>query len=379
MRVNVLGTTLNFGYHLTRWMRDYEIDAHCYAFDNQFARDRVEWELKDGKALDGWYHRKSFHPIRRPLYPYPQLVRELGQCDVLLTSGGYEPILAHRAGKPHVIWSLGGELESLPFATTNIHARLCALAQRRAIRSAARVVYSMVFQQQSSIQRLGLRRTKFLPVPMDPDAYQPLPVAQALAEAPPHFQDADLVVFAPARHQIDPQRYHYKGNEQLARGFAEFRRAWAGRARLIMVQNGEYEVTQRLVDSLELNDCVSIEPMFRRDTLRVIYSLPNVVVADQFNRQAGLGFAGLETLFHGQTLITSWDVTRHADVYSEPAPILNARNAVEITWQLFEAVRLGIEGRRQLGVRARKWVASYHNRNTIIPQLVTILQEAKRA
>jgi glycosyltransferase involved in cell wall biosynthesis len=374
MRVNVLGATLNFGYHLTRWMREYGVDARCYAFDNQFARDRIEWEANRDKAIDSWYHFKPSQPIRRPLYPYPKLLRELGACDVLLTTGGYEPILAHRTGKPHAIWSLGGELESLPFATASMHARACAFVQKRAICSANSVIYSMVFQRESSIQKLGLTRTRFLPIPMGPQLYQQMPLAQALAMTPPLFRDADLVVFAPARHQIDPRRYHYKGNEQLVRGFAEFRRAWTGRARLVMVQNGEFEVTQRLVNSLGLEDSISIEPMYNRETLRAIYSMPNVVVADQFNREAGFGFAGLETLFHSQVLITSWDIARHADVYAEPAPILGARNATEITARLDEAVKLGVEGRKQLGHRAREWVVRYHRYDVIIPQLVAILR-----
>ncbi len=377
MRVNVVGGTLGFGLKLAAWLRDLGIESQCYAFDNGFQRDMPAWELGAGSALPAWFHFRSGEPVGRPLWPRPALTRELADCDVLLASGGYEPIFAARTGRPYIIWSLGGDLEALPFSSASLHSRLCARAQRQAIRKADLVIYSMLFQEQRSLRALGLTKTRFVPIPMDPEQFGPLPQSDAQDAAPVAFRDADLVVFGPARHQIDPNRYHYKGNEQLLLGFAEFRRSWSGATRLVMVRNGEYQTTQQLIDQLGLADCVSIEPMYDRTTMRAILSLPNVVVADQFNSLAGLGFTGLETLFSGRILITSWDRAGHSRVYSEPAPLLAASNAHEIAVQLRKVAMMSTEERQAFSERARSWAIRFHGQRTIMPQVVAMLENAQ--
>jgi glycosyltransferase involved in cell wall biosynthesis len=374
VRVNVVSTMLNFGYKLAMWMREDGVDAHCYAFDNGFARDSFEWENGEAEP-PSWYHSYSGSVGTRPLWPRPALTQELRKCDVLLAAGGYEPILAHRTGKPYIVWSVGNDLDYLPFSRDSLHARACAHFQARALKECDRLIYSMLFQRQSSIAKLGLTDVEFLPAPMDPRKYKRMSLPEARLLAPAVFKNADFVVFAPARHQIDSARYHYKGNERIVDAFAAFKRASPGHVRLVMVKNGEYQRTEAYARAAGLSEeDVIFEPLYPRDQMRAVMSLPNVIVADQFNDWQALGFIGLETLLHEQILVTSFNRDAHASVYAETPPVLSASTVDEICARFVEAARMTPEQRAQCGARGRAWAECFHGVHAVIPRLVANLE-----
>ena len=377
MKINIVGNVVNFGYNLGKWLNDKGYKIDFFLFDAGFQRDLPEWE-KDYGLTEIPITRFSARVVHRPLFPWMEVINKIGKCDVIISIGGYETILASRTGTPHIFWSMGNDLEKVPFSTQNIHARLCALVLRRALKRCKYIVYSMAFQKLTSIPRLRIKNTVFLPVPWDCQIYKKIELGQALRCIPFDFNSYELIVFAPARHEIDPRRYHYKGNEQIVLGFKEFFKKFSGKACLVFTRYGDYIATGKLVEYLNLREKVFFIDMLNKEDLRAMYSLPNIVVCDQFlpYPMTSPGFISIEALLCEVPLITTWDTEILDMVYDNQPPVFHARNAADICNRLLEVSKFSCEQRRENGLIGRNWVVVNHSKDSILPRFEALMKDA---
>ena len=379
MKINIVGNVVNIGYSLSKWLRADGYKVELYVFDTRFKRDLPAWE-RDSRGTPEWVVYLPGSVVQRPLFPWPRVINQMRRCDLVISIGSYETILAARTGRPHVLWSMGAELDSTSFGTSSIHARLCACVLRRALHRCYYIISSMPFQLLDSIPKLGLTNTLSLPIPWDTCLYSRLPVDLAWQLVPAQLRDYALVIFAPAYHQIDPNRYHYKGNEKLVYAFREFLQFYQGRTCLIFTSYGEFDRTWNLVEELGLVNNVFLMDILDKQMMRAMYSLPNVIVCDQFPKYpiSGAGFVGIETLLCEGILITAWDHDILQALYDQRAPVLHAREIFDIASRLQQVSVLSPEQRRHLGQLGRAWAIAHHAKENIIPSFKSILEQVAR-
>jgi hypothetical protein len=132
-----------------------------------------------------------------------------------------------------------------------------------------------------------------------------------------------------------------------------------------------------------------------KDQMRGFYSLPNVVVVDQFWHdewqqrfpadsplpRIGFGSGSIEALSAKRPLITVF--------FDQPfyggatPPVLYAFREDEIYTRIVESIEMGDEGRREMGERGHAFVMKYHDWRTTIDayteQLVAVLDARRKA
>ena len=376
MKINIIGNVVNFGYNLAKFLEEDGHEVKLFLFDKGFERDLPQWE-HDSVAMPSWVVKHPGRVANRPLFPWFRIIRGMRQCDVVISTGAYETILAARTGRPHIFWSMGGDLDTTPFSTANIHVRFCSFLLRNIFRRCRYVVYSMPFQALTSIQRLHLINAVLLPVPWDTDLYKKLPAEEAWNLLPLDLKPYDLIVFAPARHQIDPTRYHYKGNEQILFAFRDFATQYQGKACLVFTRHGEFWHTEKLAKDLNINNSVVFIDMLNKQALKALCSLPQTVVCDQFPQypRSGLGFIGTETLLCEGVLITAWDHDILGKIYDAQPPVFYARETSEIKNRIVQVSRLSKEQREVLGKTGREWAIRYHSKEIVMPRFESLLRK----
>ena len=408
MRVNVFGGVLAYDYLLTGWLRARGVDAHYYFNIKHTEADYPWWEDRsfDRAAMPEWCH---FYPFRLP-YRFTQRLPRAGRefirdfnrdADVLLVVGD-GLFLAQYYEHPYVLWSCGFDVEwAVPsnISWRNMLNRLRgrpgsvrlqrALNQRHVqtqLQSAALIMTVMDFQIPTFLAWAGITApTVAVPMPYDCDRYQPVP-DQSLAG---RYAGVDCVFLLPTRHSYGSGTSNDKGADKVIRAYAEARGTIAASTRLILVEKGE-----RLADSRAAVAALGLAPHvdwvreLTKDELKRWYSLPNVVVLDQFPNEdtlppafhaalrarGGRGSIFAEAMCMGCPLISNVGTEWIAE--ARPPLVWNACFEPEIADAMRAAAALEAGERRRGGAANREWARQHIDWPVVMDRYIALLQQA---
>ena len=302
MRIHLFGAVLAFDYMLAGWLRQRGIDAHYFY---NFKRNEADYPWWEDAAFDRehppeWCH---FHPFRVPyLYNAPlatagrAFVRDINRDADLIFAVGDGAFLAHHYTRPYTVWSCGFEVEEAvpsPIRWGALAGRLAGRREpvglqralngghvRRMLRNADSVISVMEFQVPTYLKWAGVTdNVQVLPMLYDCTRYRPMPDADLIRR----YAADDVVFFLPTRHSYGTWSTNDKGADKVIAAFARLVRGGASRARLVLIEKGERVAESRAaVAASGIEGQVEWLPPMPKATLKSYYSLPNVVVLDQF-------------------------------------------------------------------------------------------------
>jgi glycosyltransferase involved in cell wall biosynthesis len=392
MKIFLYGNVLNNAYNLTRFLRQHGYDAEMFLDDTAPSSQNYPW-WEHGSlapdALPSWihYHRVTLADFTFRRRRFREMARQFSACDVALVSH-WGPILAEAADVPCMFFSYGGDL-LVAHSRREVHEMgrrllrrnkpglrqfLVGLRQRKALQRHVSVIgIAMGYQIDNYMRPLGLL-PKMVKVRLawDIDEYLPRPDSALVAK----YEQFEIVYFMLARHSWLSVWNDLKGNDKFIRAFARFVKGRKANVRLVMISKGpDVGASRRLVTKLGIDDAVEWVTEMPKDHLRRYYSLPNVVVVDQFwddrwrerypmdvTPRIGFGSGSIEALCAKRPLITAFFEQEFYE--GDTPPILSAFTEDEILVQLNRSLDLGAAGRRSLGERGHEFVRKYHDWRT---------------
>lgn len=392
MKIFLYGNVLNNAYNLTRFLRRQGFDAEMFLDDTAPASQNYPWwehRTLTPNTLPHWihYHRVTQADFIFKRRRFRDMARQFAACDVALVCH-WGPILAEEANVRCMFFSYGGDLlvahssreafemvqRVLRGNKPGIRQFLVGLRQRRALkRHVSAIGIAMGYQIDNYMRPLGLL-PKMLRIRLawDVDEYLPRPDPELVAR----YAQYEVVYFMLARHSWRSVWNDLKGNDKFIRAYARFLGRSGAKVKLVMIDKGtDVSASKRLVDQLGIGGAVEWVAEMPKDLLRQYYSLPNVVVVDQFwhdqwrdrypldvTPRIGFGSGAIEALCAKRPLLTVFFEQEFYD--GETPPILAAFTEDEILTQLHRSIELGTEGRRDLGERGHAFVRQYHDWRT---------------
>ncbi len=393
MKVACIGNTNNNFFSLVRYLRDRGIGAELLLLDNEAdhfhpSADTFDVDFQNYTRAVAW---GSAYPLHR--VPHQQIRADLKPYDALIGCST-APAAAHFAGlRLDVEAPFGGDIYAWPFFrwTRPRHQwaalRFC-LAQRAGIRAARHIVIGPTNPETEAIlDRLGYRgRRHRFGIPM---VYTPLYHPERIrvwydrSRWYPGFRavrDAyDLVVFHHARHvwKHAPDRFSWKGNDRLLRGFATFLRRTSGvRAALITFEYGsDIEASKQLARELGVAEHVHWFPRMPRKEIMVGLSLADVATGEFHHSWLICG-----TVYEGLALAKPLLHYREDGLYDgdfpELYPLFSVRSEEAIAGALSECHQHP-DTRRAMGERGRVWFQR-HAVDTAVDGYVGLLERLGR-
>lgn len=295
------------------------------------------------------------------IYPTRKWFQQWFKGYDLIQAYATEPIhaLLFATGQPYVAFE-HGTMREIPFEDSTT-GRLLTLAYRKANK-----VFITNPDVLTAAQRLGLTNFQFIPHPVDETKYRPLPTA--LRSHLVNRHQADLILFAPSRHN-----WALKGNDLLLKAFARFRQTTRRSAVLIQCEWGQ-EVAQskQLIEALGLTACVLWVPPLNKMKLIDYYNAADVVL-DQFTIGT-FGTVTPEAMACGKPVVLHFDRGMHEWCYAEMPPVASARTEGEIHERLVELC--GDPGyRNTLGQASREWIVKHHGWEFVADRQITVYRE----
>jgi glycosyltransferase involved in cell wall biosynthesis len=142
----------------------------------------------------------------------------------------------------------------------------------------------MEFQIPTFLRSLGLTPiAKHLPMLYDCTRYTRCPDPALNAR----YANESIVFFLPTRHTYGFHDVSDKGADKAIEAFARLVKEDAAlRARLILVEKGEQvDRSRAMIRDLDIGSYVDWVPHLSKELMRHYYSMPNVVVLDQFQNE----------------------------------------------------------------------------------------------
>lgn len=378
MKVACIGNMNNNLFSLTRYLRDEGIDAELLLFGDEqshfhpsadsFTREYESFvQQLTWSALPSGFAGISLKEIENTLNTYDFIIG----C-------GAAPAFLNRIGRPlDMFIPYGSDLYRIPFFQLSgvpwkkIH-RYYALArnQRKGIQETRYVSLDATnedFEEVLTSLHINGSRLKvacpFLYVPQYSDEDFLVHMRRS-----PHYesfksirQKHDLVVFHQSRHEWSSpnNRWTYKRNDKLIRGFAQFvSEAKGSNPCLIMFEYGtDVQASKQLVADLKLESHVRWFPqMPRKDIIVGIHH--SDIGAGEFN-MSWLSYGVIyEIMAMGKPVMHFRDDSLYSESYPELYPMAHAREAEEIRDVLLDIVKRPAYY-RQLGEDGKRWFMKY--------------------
>jgi glycosyltransferase involved in cell wall biosynthesis len=404
MRVHFLGNVVNNHYVLVKAMRRHGIDARLFYEGDGLKQNRPESE-DPGVAVErpDWLRpfRRQFQPWQQRDRVSPELLREIGQCDIL-HAHGVELVWAARTGKPFVWHPFGVDLsawttynaDSLmrwrpwPPLPTPPHFLLPPRMRDAARRASAIAIgwHNNVWRRGYRVLRdLGLeRRVVRAHLGIDVEKFAPADKEAALAQLLPGRIIERPVIFHPTRQMFrNPgSRRGYKANDRLYRALARLAREGA-KFTLILVDRGVLDDAEakRMLGALGIADrTIWVDEMPRHRLIPWYHAAD--ITAESFYSGA-IGSVPLESmacgtsvLMHLQREVSPEDQGIFYDpkgLYPVLPPLIEASTEDEI----YRALRdnLAAPSRlAQIGRAGRDWVVTYSSADAVARRFESIYE-----
>lgn len=410
MRVHVFGGVLAYDYLLAGWLRACGVDAHYFFNIKRVEADYPWWEddTFDRDSMPEWCH---YYPFRVP-YRYASGLDEAGRRFVADFNSGPDVqlvvgeglFLAQHYKHPYLLWSCGLDIEaavpapiSLRGAITRALGGPAPVGLQRALnrshvrerlRGASGILTVMDFQVSTYLAWAGVATPAHsVPMPYDCARYAPVTDPDIVAR----YAGAECLFFLPTRHSYGSGSTNDKGADKVIRAFASVIAQLPATARLVMVEKGERLAESRqAVSDLGIASRVDWIPELRKSDLKRWYSLPGVVVLDQFPnedtmdsrlhgallRRGGRGSIFAEAMCVGAALITNAGTEWMREL--RPPMVWNACAEPEIAAALLAAAQLSREARIEGGAANRRWAEAEIHWPNVMPRYISLLESAIR-
>jgi glycosyltransferase involved in cell wall biosynthesis len=427
MKILHVGNIANNAYNNAKFLRRKGVDADVLCYDYMHIMAQPEWE---DAAFEG--QPDEFHPdwgsldlqgfarpswfIQADLSPVPRLRRQLFKGQFRLERWLYKlPGLwlgvwskylhCHRVAShpsPHFLdiwstyakrkrfeeWFAGYDLIQA-YATEPIHAWMFAperpyvafehgtmrdipfenSARGRLLTLAYRQAGKVIITNPDVIgaaRRLGLKNFLFIPHPVDEIKYRPRPTP--LRAALRDRYQADLILFAPSRHN-----WALKGNDLLLRAFARLCKTVAQRPLLILCDWGqEMARSRQLIEELGIQARVAWIPPLSKMKLIDYYNASDVIL-DQFTIGT-FGTVTPEAMACAKPVVLHFDRQVHEWCYAEMPPVVTARTEEEIFTRLMELIEDPAR-RAAIGQASREWIVKYHGWELVADRQIAVYRE----
>ena len=404
MRVHFLANVVNNHYVLVKAMRRHGVDARLFYPGDGLYQDRPESEDPDvGVSRPEWLrpYARQFQLWQQRDRVSPELLREIGECDIL-HAHGVEIVWAARTGKPFVWHPFGVDLSAWTTYNADLLVRWrpwpplptpphFLLPPR--MRWAAQRASAIALGWHNNIWRRGYRVLRDLGIAdrvvrihlgIDADKFVPGEKDAALARLLPGRPIERPVIFHPTRQLFrNPKsKRGYKANDRLYRALARLAREGA-RFTLVLVDRGILDdgEAKRMIGALGIADrTVWVEEMPRH---RLIPWYQAADIAAESFYTGAIGSVPLESmacgtpvLMHVQTEPSPEDEGIFYDpknLYPVLPPIMQASTEDEIYRALRENVG-SPERLAELGRAAREWIMTYSSADVVARKFESVYE-----
>lgn len=313
-------------------------------------------DLSFGDVLAGfqlaWLHRLLLNRPLGPLFRAYDVVQAYATHPILtLVSAPDHPYIAFEHGT----------LREIPFENTP-RGRMMSISYRLA----QKVIVTNP-DVISTVRKLGLDNFVFIPHPIDEEKYAP---GDSSLRAELNAGGSRLILVAPARHDWDE-----KGNDRMLHAFAGFLRSGHEAAVLVLSSWGkEVARSKALIRELGCERNVHWLPPLTKQRLIDAYRAADIVL-DQF-LIGGFGAIAPEALSVGRPVVMAFEPGIHEWCFPVLPPIVSARAADEITFQL-RRLADDDEERKRLGRAGRAWIERHHGWRLVTGRQLAVYDEIR--
>jgi len=373
MKIYLYGNNANMAFNFCRFLRRMNIEAYVYVDSFPLAKsDLPEWELPQ-ESRSEWvrYVDVSVKNLLRLRKRERRFLEELKECD-LIHSFGEASMLTQFTNKPYLHWTYGYDLDNIPFKSGSLKHIILAAIQRKALREAGLVIYSMPHQREL-VERLRLSNSLYFPfIPIDTERY-----ARVRGDTKEDIRkeyNCDFLFAHLARQEWvrnEPGQQN-KGNDKLFRAFARLVKSDRVNAVMLIAEKGRDVLeSKRLIAELGIESNVEWIPALSKDKLIRFLNAVDIVF-DQFNA----GSAGLLVLESMSMEIPTFIYfsKEYTSFFEEPPPVINVFTEEDIYNKIIELCKNKEKG-IQIGSLAREWVKKYFNWDIVTKQFIKFYGE----
>lgn len=397
MKVACIGNMNNMMFTLCRYLRDKDIDAHLFLFDDEAAHF-----LPQADSYDEEYKKYTIAlPVgKNNLYSYnlKELSAIFEDCDFYIGTDIAPALLALLGKKINVFIPHGSDIYSYPFpekpgaAINKIwwcrEIYFVGLIQKIGIENADTILFPKEYDEYFPFKH-KLKCTGNYYDTSGPMLYSPQYIGlNSLQEVTKlryydHFkklrEQYDLIVFSHSRQNgmdlPDHQKVHEKGNDILINGFANFiSKNKKIESCLVLFEYGmDVNAAKQLVAKLGIDKQVVWMPKMERKEIMIGILNTDIACGEFKNSWLTCGVVN-ETLVLGKPLLHYRDDKLVSDNYPELYPVLNARSEEEIYNQLVNYIenKITVIDESKKGV---EWIEKY----TVCKPLEIVLEKIKNS
>ncbi len=373
MKIHLYGNNANMAFNFCRFLRRLNIEACVYVDSFPLVRsDLPEWELPQ-ESRSEWvrYVDVSVKGLLRLRKKERTFLSELKECD-LIHSFGEASMLTQFANRPYLHWTYGYDLDNIPFKNGSPKHIILAGIQRKALKKAGLVIYSMPHQRES-VEKLRLTNALYFPfIPIETERYRK--VDEGSVENIRKKYNCDFLFAHLARQEWvrnEPGQQN-KGNDKLFRAFARFVKSDKVNAIMLVAEKGRDVLeSKRLITELGIEANVEWIPSLPKDELIRLLSAVDIVF-DQFNA----GSAGLLVLESMSMEIPTFIYfsREYTSFFKEPPPVINVFTEEEIYNKIIELCKNKERG-AHIGHLEREWVKKYFNWDIVTKQFIRCYED----
>ena len=393
LKIAMYGNVCNNLYALARALNSQpDIEAHLYLDQNgQFQFNPANEDSSLRQRRPRWIHESvewnPFLTFKRLNFKF---VKELEAYDIVILSD-FGVMLASLLRRPRVVFYVTGmDLTRVPFfrryswdsgsIITYFKRMLISYAQRVGIKSCNFIIAAPFYPFTSSLKDLGVKDgclcSSYYPILIDTEKFNKNESqTTGLGNIFPELEKFEFVVLHPSRIITKTsndfrESGHYKGNEILLRGFADWVHSGGGHGACLAVidraHNIEVQNFKKLIIDLNINKhVVWLQPPtsegFKREDLISLYKMSHVVVDD-----FGAGWFGsivVEACAMELPVLCYVDSEVMNRLYPWH-PILSVKSPLEIS-NILQRLYKDCDYRRSVSRASREWALKFHSINNL--------------
>ncbi len=335
MKLLIAGNLANYGYFLTKTIREFGIDAHLlmpkFPVKSQdplhFENDLTEYP----EWIDFWNNKSAN-------WKY-QIIKKMREFD-LIQSSTELPIFSLFSGKPNISFTTGSDIVELAHKN-NLKGFLLRIAYKK-----SKVVIFPGLYMYESVVKLKLKNAIFIPPLWDYKKFSTKEISRS--------RNKRFTIFHPTGHS-----WRQKGNDIFLRAFVKLVKKYP-EIHLILINRGEdFQKSKSIIGKESFKKNITIIPDSIPQNRIKEYYLKSDVVVDQFYF-GSTGLIGQEAMSCEKPLIQYMDEGLYKKFYSEIPPIINASTEKQIYEELMKLIEDQTLGEK-IGKESREWLLKYHN------------------
>jgi len=345
LKLLIAGNLANYGYFLTKCIREYGVNAHLLmekypiisSDPKQFESNLIDYP----SWIKFWDNRNRNWKF--------QIIREMRNFD-LIQSSTELPIFGLFSGKSNISFATGSDIIELAQKNT-IKGRLLRIAYRKS----KAVIFSGPYMY-DSIKKIKIKKALFIPQIWDFGKF---------SNNKYEISKSEFIIFHPTSHI-----WKTKGNDIFIKSFIQLAKKYP-QIHLQLIRRGiDFQKTEKLLKEKNMEKRITIIPnVVSQNKLIEYYNKSNVIV-DQF-KVGSTGLIGLEAMACEKPLIQFINEDLYKKFYQEMPPILNANTEEKICVKLSELIEDNMLCKK-IGKRSKEWLMKYHSNEKTIKKFIYV-------